>query len=643
MKSRLFSTIMALLVVVATTTLVVPVAAQYFENPHRDFDNTRPGTSQTLILEHGRSIILKFNQMRRAAVVHPDVANITVMSANELMVVARPEVPRDQEHTMIYVWDKDGLHNFAVTVVGVQLAEAIARDLRNSLSPNLNVEVVSDSLVVVEGTVQNNEAKENLDTLLEAASTDDVRVVGMVGTAEAVEDAPARRAAEALNEILGPNVKVSSWGSDILVVEGQLPSHEELQQARDAIAAISGGLRVVDTLTVAGEDPAAQAPVAQIQRLLGPDFTVTQLRGNAIAVDGIVSSAEELERVNRLLAGFENVQTINLVQVVPPRPDLATAQAALSGALGDQIQVTTLGDQGLMLEGAVPSEEALAQIDQVLSLFPNVPFVNLVTVVTPDRRQVMVAVKVLEVNAGETGNLGVDWGQYQGTPYVDAQYRPQPFLFGQIPGLDGWRELYHFSTQIHALIDNQKAKILSQPNLLVNEGEEAEILIGGEIPIPIATTGIGGGAAISVEWKPFGVRLNIMPTITPAGDKILMQVAPEVSSLDFGSGVTVSGLSIPALRTRRAETTVTVSDGGVLTVGGLISSDESKTVSKIPILGDLPIIGQFFRHDTTIENKSELIILVMPQILGEDGQPVHPIPVPEGLGTELWGGTTENN
>ena len=173
--------------------------------------------------------------------------------------------------------------------------------------------------------------------------------------------------------------------------------------------------------------------------------------------------------------------------------------------------------------------------------------------------------------------------------------------------------------------------MLAEPNLLVNEQEDAEILIGGELPVPISQEGLGGFAAITVEWKPFGVNLKITPPLSPDGSKVLLAVEPEVSSLDFGSGVTISGLTIPALRTRRTRTTVTVPDSGVLAIGGLISSDESESVSKIPILGDLPIVGQFFRHNTTRSSRSELIVLVLPQILNEEGQPLHPIPIPEGV------------
>jgi len=259
-----------------------------------------------------------------------------------------------------------------------------------------------------------------------------------------------------------------------------------------------------------------------------------------------------------------------------------------------------------------------------------------VTVVEPDKRRVLVSVKVVELTLGARDSLGIDWGQYEDTPYVDATFRQQPFLFGQIPGRgDGLHRLYYFGQQIHALLQDNKGRVLSEPNLLVNDGEEANILIGGEIPIPIASTGAGGYSTVTVEYKEFGVRLKMKPTISPDGTKVILEVMPEVSSLDFGNGVTLSGVVIPALRTRRAQTIVTIDDGGLLAIGGLVQSDRSKAVDRIPLLSSLPIIGHLFRHETTIESRSELIIFVMPQILGEDGQPREPIPVPSGFPEEF--------
>lgn len=588
-----------------------------------------PGSSQALVLELDRSLLMKFQKMKWVAVVDPEVADVTVASLNELLVRAV-----GLGETMLYVWDARGLNKFSVSVVGKTVAQKRVEDLERSLSPSLSVRAFSDTTVVVEGEVKDEAALRNLSALLQAASDEQVQVVNMV-TVEGLGRAasPAALAGQALSELLDDRLKVTAWGATSLLIEGELDNQQELLRARQLISAFSEGLHVVDMITVKGEPLPGQVPVAQIQELLGEGCRVEQLRANLVVVQGQVESQQELERVNRLLEAFsDQMQTINLVQVVPPKPDLATVRDTLQAALGEEITVKLVGDEALMLEGALPSEERKEQAASVLELFEGrVPIVNLLTVVEPDKRQVLVAVKVLDINRGATEALGIDWGQYSGTQFIDAVFRPQPLLFGHVYGPGGWHRLYDFAHQVHALIQDQKARVLSEPNLLVNDGEEATILIGGEIPLPVAQAAIGGAASVTIEWKPYGVTLKIKPTISHDSEKVLLEVAPEVSSLDYGNAVTIGGLVLPAMRTRRAQTTITLPDNGILAIGGLIQSDQSKAVDKIPILGDLPIIGQLFRHDTFIQNKSELIILVMPQILDEEGKPLHPIPVPEGV------------
>jgi Flp pilus assembly secretin CpaC len=616
-----------LLLVIAALASVAPGVAVHAQD-------TGAVAMKTLVLECGKETILHFDGLRRVLIIDPAVADVAVLTADDLLVRSTDRAPlQSQSGTSLYVYDRKGLHAFTVTIVGTSEADTIARDLQQSLGPTLSVQVVSDRMVVVDGEVASTTALENLRLLTEAACSDDVRVVTMVTTCGSPKGPPAQAAAETLTAILDPSVQVKAWGEDLIVVEGELPTQAAVLQARREIATIAGdSLRVIDRITLRGADLSGQTPARQIQQLLGDRYTVTALQDDLIAVEGIASSQQELDRVERLVSSFgADSRIINLTMLVPPAPDVAAARVALMDLLGDGVHVSPIGEQALLIDGSVASEDRLSQVEEVLGLFGGVPVINAVTVVEPDRRRVLVAVKVLEVTRGGDKDLGIDWGQYSGVQFGDAQFRPQPFLFGQVAGSGGWPELYRFSTQVHALIAQEKARVLAEPNLLVNEQEDAEILIGGELPVPISQEGLGGFAAITVEWKPFGVNLKINPTISPDGSKVLLTVEPEVSSLDFGSGVTISGLTIPALRTRRTRTTVTVPDSGVLAIGGLISSDESESVSKIPILGDLPIVGQFFRHNTTRSSRSELIVLVLPQILNEEGQPLHPIPIPEGV------------
>jgi pilus assembly protein CpaC len=198
-------------------------------------------------------------------------------------------------------------------------------------------------------------------------------------------------------------------------------------------------------------------------------------------------------------------------------------------------------------------------------------------------------------------------GQYS---FVD-----QPFLFGQFggQGLDA----AHFSAQIDLLAQENRARILAQPNVLVNDGEEATILVGGEVPIPVPQAGGTGAAAITVEYKEFGVSLKVKPTVLKEADgqpEINLALTPEVSSIDPASSITLSGISIPGFRTRRADTNVDVTPGSTLVIGGLIQRDLARIKRKIPFLGDIPVLGYLFRSKEFTEGKTDLVIMVTPEI-----------------------------
>jgi pilus assembly protein CpaC len=140
--------------------------------------------------------------------------------------------------------------------------------------------------------------------------------------------------------------------------------------------------------------------------------------------------------------------------------------------------------------------------------------------------------------------------------------------------------------------------------------------VGGEIPIPVPQTG-ATGVSITIEYKPFGVLLSVKPEVQPNG-KIRLTVSPEVSAIDEAQEVTIAGLGVPGFNKRAATTTVDIADGGTLAIGGLIQAEEAHVVNKLPILGDLPIIGQLFRSEDFTNGDTELIILVTPQIVTEE-------------------------
>ena len=168
---------------------------------------------------------------------------------------------------------------------------------------------------------------------------------------------------------------------------------------------------------------------------------------------------------------------------------------------------------------------------------------------------------------------------------------------------------------IQALETNGLLQTLAEPNVLTANGKEGSFLAGGQYPYPTVQGSSGIGAApVTIQFKEFGVRLNFIPTITPRGT-IRLQVAPEVSSLDFTNGITISGFTVPGLDVRKVKTEVELSEGQSFAIGGLLDNRETKNFSKIPFIGDIPILGKFFQSVSKTRTNTELIVIVTPEIV----------------------------
>src|SRR5207244_4178083 len=172
------------------------------------------------------------------------------------------------------------------------------------------------------------------------------------------------------------------------------------------------------------------------------------------------------------------------------------------------------------------------------------------------------------------------------------------------------------NTLIDALAEEGVVTVLAQPNLTAESGQVASFLAGGEFPIPVAQTGtgVGANAAITVQFKPFGVRLDFVPTVL-SGDRISIKVRPEVSELSANGAITTGGITIPALNVRRAETTIRLGSGESFAIAGLIRNSNATDINKYPGLGDLPMIGPLFRSSRFQHNETELVIIVTPYVV----------------------------
>jgi pilus assembly protein CpaC len=285
----------------------------------------------------------------------------------------------------------------------------------------------------------------------------------------------------------------------------------------------------------------------------------------------------------------------------------------------------------MILTGSVSSETAQHRLVESAKAYTK----NVVNLLAVERvEQVMLQVRVAEVDRKVVKELGFNFltdGNNTGRGALSPGNAFTPF-FGDLRNTDTGKvgpnasfsdavNLFiakpgafpKFAAFIRALNDRGAMKVLAEPNLVVSNGAEGKFLAGGEFPVVINTTN-GGTSGPSVTYKEFGVRLSFLPKITPNGE-IQMKIAQEVSELDFTNAVTLTGFSIPALRTRKAESSLQLGDGQTFALAGLIDNKISKQISKVPLLGDIPILGALFRSTRYQKEETELVVLVTPRLI----------------------------
>lgn len=309
---------------------------------------------------------------------------------------------------------------------------------------------------------------------------------------------------------------------------------------------------------------------------------------------------------------------------------------------GQPIQVSAEGGN-LFLRGTVKD---LASSDRAVQIASTVgKVVNLLYVdVPPPTRQILLKVRFASYDRTLNKSLGINFFSTGAANTIGSvttqQFSPPTVTTGGSSGSSSsgasaaftdllnifvFRPDIDLGATIKALEANNVLQILAQPNLLVENGREGSFLAGGQFPYPVVqgTTGGGGSGAVTIQFKEFGVRLNFIPTITPR-NTIRLQVAPEVSALDYANGITISGFTVPGIDVRKVNTEVELGQGQSFVIGGLLDNRTTKTFSKIPFIGDIPILGKFFQSIDTTKSNTELIVIVTPEI-------VSPIPAGAAL------------
>jgi pilus assembly protein CpaC len=309
---------------------------------------------------------------------------------------------------------------------------------------------------------------------------------------------------------------------------------------------------------------------------------------------------------------------------------------------GQNVRVTQ--DNGVVfLRGTVNN---LTSSDRAVTIASTAgKVVNLLNVNIPaSEPQILLKVRFASIDRNKTKQLGINifstgFGNTIGAISTGQFSPPSQQPGGAVPTVDDLNIFAYYpginlGATIRALEVRGLAEVLAEPNVLAKNGHQGSFLAGGEYPYPVAQSSAAGGgvAPITIQFKQYGVLLNFIPTITPRGT-IKLQVAPEVSALDYANAVSIGGAVVPGLTIRRVKTEVELADGQSFVIGGLLDNRETESFQKIPFLGDIPILGKFFQSIQRNKTNTELIVFVTPEIVNpiEAGAPLPELKFPEGF------------
>jgi pilus assembly protein CpaC len=419
-----------------------------------------------------------------------------------------------------------------------------------------------------------------------------------------------------------------------------------------ALAASAAAI-IVPTMTQAQETVRtadANLRAGQLDVAVNKSQVLTADRPFAKALIGNADVADVLPLTNRSLyvlgkkIGTTSLtlydKNNNLISVIDVAvgPDVLSLRRQLSELMpSEQIGVRMSGDS-VVLTGTVSSGPAIDRAKQIAATYAGDKVVNLLAVGAS--QQVMLEVRFSEMNRNVAKSLGINTAFTNGNGANTFQggignTAPGTALLTNKNGvptvnLSGILDTFgvvskgislgnlNIFTALDALERKGLVTTLAEPTLVALSGESASFLAGGEFPVPISqgsSSGGGqGGNAITVEYKPFGVSLAFTPTVLDDG-VINMVVAPEVSSIDPSASVTINGLTIPGLQTRRAKTTLELRDGQSFAIAGLLRKDFQSTVRQFPLLGSIPIIGALFSSRGFQRQETELVIIVTPRLV----------------------------
>jgi pilus assembly protein CpaC len=392
--------------------------------------------------------------------------------------------------------------------------------------------------------------------------------------------------------------------------------------------------------------PASGQTFAKVQITAGRStvvasaFDVTRIAvTNPEIADAVVVAAREIlidgkkpGTISLIVWGPSGARTQYDVIVEQPVTSLEQQLHALFP--GEDVTVGA-SEGATILSGEVSNTNVMLRIGEIAAAtLPKAQVINMLRVPGgSESQQVMLQVRFAEVNRRLLTEAGLQMilrkQNYAGrvttqqfaAPDFDDE-KPGGLVFSDFLNLFFFDRKHGIGAVLKALQSTGGFQSLAEPNLIAYNGQEASFLAGGEFPIPVVQ---GNSNAVTVVFKEFGIRLTFKPTI--AGDVIRLKVKPEVSSLDFNNGITLSGFRIPALTTRRAETDVELRDGQSFAIAGLLDNQSQKDAAAIPLLSKLPILGPLFKSKSERAEQTELMVLITPRLVRAlDPDEVPPLP-----------------
>ena len=369
------------------------------------------------------------------------------------------------------------------------------------------------------------------------------------------------------------------------------------------------GTRLSYLISVRKKDP--NEIIEEIKKLLGDREGITvRMVGDRIYLDGYAYTTEDHERVEQIVSLYPSVKSF--VKVAPNAKKLVAnnLNAALQRAGLKNVQANVIGTT-IFLEGSVESQADKDKAD-LLTKAIGEKVENLIVIGI--KRMVLTEVQFVEIRRSSTDNIGIKYpldlsGNASATLSLSKGITPDTPPIVDFNLSNSLRS----DAAFQIIFNDGYGRLLAQPKLVCASGEKAEFLAGGEVPIPLITNNTA-----TVEFKQYGIKLEIRPTADRHGN-IQTEIAAESSEIDKSVGITSGGsLNIPGFRTRKVKTNITVRHGETIVLSGIFEHDEQKNVSKFPLLGHIPIVGELFKSRIMTSGKRELVIFVTPRIVNPD-------------------------